>query len=247
MTTTSDPNVTPRRDTAPDRTRLRSGQRPRTGLPTRPKMWGAAAAVVVVMIACGLAAAWQVARAGDKTPVVVATSAVAAGHEITRADLSTVQVAGVPAAIPAARLDSLVGQHAAVDLVAQQILTGQMVTADPVPGEGQTLVGVALQPGRAPSTGLSVGDVVMVVAVPGDAGKASGKALTDPTVLAATARVYGVQHVQGARGGESVTVVVGHDYARQVAAYASTGRVALVEVPSATGPGADAAMTGNGG
>ena len=56
--------------------------------------------------------AWLYQQAGQKTPVVVVAAAVHAGHPLTRADLSTLDVAGAVTAISADHLDDAVGLSA---------------------------------------------------------------------------------------------------------------------------------------
>ena len=68
---------------------------------------------------------------------------------ITRDELIAVQVGGDLGlrSVPASRVESLVGQRAALDVAAGSLLTPEAVTAENVPAVGFSLVGVAASPG----------------------------------------------------------------------------------------------------
>jgi hypothetical protein len=105
-------------------------------------------------------------------------------------------------------------------------------TASPVPQAGRALVGVGLHPGQLSARSLLPGDVVLVVATPGDttqaaagpAGKGSGG-----RSASVRARVVDVGK-PAADGTVTVDVTVPSDQGGAVAALASTGRIALVEL-----------------
>ena len=155
---------------------------------------------------------------------------VAKGQVVERGDLVSKSVAGVGESIPVEDIETVVGQTAAVDLVSGQILSPAMVTAEPVPGDGQSVVGLALDPTRVPSAGLEPGDQVDLVAVPAGADAQGDAAETEaPEVLAAGAEVYAVGG-EGTAGGQLLlTVVVDAEEAAKIAAYSTQNRVAVVE------------------
>lgn len=191
----------------------------------------------LLVVGFGLAGAVIYSHAGDKVSVLEVGSAVTKGHQITAGDLLAVDVSGVPGAIAAADSASVVGQTAAVDLLPDTILTRGMVTGAAVPGPGQSLVGLALDASQAPTAGLGEGDLVSVIAVPGqDSTQASRQDLDNPVVLAPSATVYSVSG-SGTQGSQIlVTLIVPSAGAARVAAYETAGRVAVIEVP-ATGTG----------
>ena len=171
----------------------------------------AIAAGLLVLVLALAGAAWGM-TAGDKTSVLSISKGVAKGHEITREDLVST------------------GKTAAVDLVEGQILTEAMVTSDPVPAEGESLIGLALDPARVPGSGLAAGDSVDIVAVPAaEQAQADAKALDSPTVLADAAQVYDVAGAATSGGQVLVTVVVDDSDSARIAAYSTANRVAIVE------------------
>ena len=208
-----------------------SARSPSRGGPRRSPALIAFAGLLVVGFALGTGLA--VTRAGDKTSVVVVAAHVAEGQLIDRGDLTSTSVAGVPGALPSSDLDSVIGSTAAVDLIAGQVLIDDMLTDKAIPAAGETLVGLSLEPSRAPVSGLGPGDLVRVVAIPaGSGGDANVVDLDTPPVLTEAATVYAV--AGGADGGPvELTLVVADRAANRVAAYATAGRAAVIEIPSA--------------
>ncbi|MCK5891694.1 SAF domain-containing protein [Aeromicrobium sp.] len=177
-----------------------------------------------------LAGAVLFSQLGDRTDVLVVSTDVAKGQVITEGDLQRQSVAGVDAAIPVGAIDTVVGTTAKVDMVAGQIVTDSMVTRDPVPGDGQATVGLSLDAARAPSTGLSAGDLVSVVVVPsGTVDLGASVALDAPQILARGAEVLDVQGSPTDGATVLVTVIVDEDDASTIAAYSAAGLVAVVE------------------
>jgi flagella basal body P-ring formation protein FlgA len=98
------------------------------------------------------------------------------GEVIEASDLMAVRVGVDPALtpIPAADLQSLVGQRAAMDLAAGGLVTRQDVTASVLPAEGMSVVGVSLPAGGLPGTALQAGDRVRIVLVDPNGAWAAG-------------------------------------------------------------------------
>ncbi len=143
---------------APDAARLPAP--PRAVRPAR-----VAGALLVVLVCTSLAAVWGT-RAARTTAVLVAATDIAAGQQITAADLATVEVRGPRKnVVPAAQAERVVGRTAAVSIVEGSLLSERMVTNEAVPRAGEAVVGVALKPGAFPSE-LAAGDLVRVVAAP---------------------------------------------------------------------------------
>lgn len=183
----------------------------------------------LLIVGFGLAGAVLFGRAGDKVEVLVMGSGVAKGQVVERADLRTVAVAGAPDTVRVDDVDAVVGKTAAVDLVAGQLVTNDMVTAQLVPGPGETVVGLALEPVKVPSAGLAPGDLVDVIAVPAGNTEADATDLDDPVALTTGATVYAAAG-SGTSGGQLLlTLVVDSDDAARVATYSTAGRVAVVE------------------
>ena len=202
-----------------------------TKLPTRSRRVGQWAAAVLFVLVSMLLAAWVWQQQGDRVEVLVLGEQVPAGHVIERSDLATASVAGVNGAIPIEDVDDVVGSRAAVGLVPGQVLTDELLTTQPVPDEGQRIVGVDLDTSRAP-LGLGAGDVVTVLAVPPSGDASDPEILESPTVLSGAAEVFLVDRAEG--GGTRLSLVVPDADANRVAAFGAAGRIAVVQAPVGT-------------
>jgi hypothetical protein len=180
------------------------------------------------MLIVGFAAvgAWLYTAAGAKTAVVVVVRDVPAGHRIARSDVSTVDVAGGVTAIDGDRLDSVVGQAAAVHLLPNMLLQRSMVTSATGLAPSQAQVGVAVKSGQIPADGLAPGDVVEVAALPAANATLPGM----PQVLAERAEVFAVREDPATPGGTLLTLVVPTAQAVPVAAASVAGQIALIRV-----------------
>lgn len=179
----------------------------------------------VAMVALGaLGAAYLTQVVGNTVPVVAVVQTVRAGEVINRADLAVANVAADPALAPvtAERLDSFVGQRAAVDLSAGSLLTEQAVTDEVVPAAGRSLVGVALTSSQLPAAVLQPGDRVRVVDTPTAQGEPPST--TPSTIPGEVASAVGPDDT----GLTVVNLIVTDDRAADLAARVATGRVALV-------------------
>lgn len=219
---------------APDQTRgggLLSGRRDDgRRLRTAPRRRGLLAFAGLMIAGSALAGAVLFSQLGDRTDVLAVSADVAKGQVITEGDLQRRSIAGVDGAIPVEAIDTVVGTTAKVDMVAGQIVTDSMVTRDPVPGDGQATVGLSLDAARAPSAGLSAGDLVSVVAVPsGTVDLGASVALDAPQILARGAEVLDVKGSPTEGATVLVTVIVDEDDASTIAAYSAAGLVAVVE------------------
>lgn len=221
---------------------MAGGRRTGAGGPQKPRTrsWGLMVLAALLVLGSGLAvAAWGL-HAGQKTSVLVLTTPVAKGQVIERDDLASRAVAGVTDAIGVEDAETVVGQTAAVDLVVGQILTSAVVTSDPLPGPGESMIGLALDPTRVPGAGLEAGDQVDVIAVPAggnQSGDQDDTSLDAPVLLTTEAQVFSVGGEAAAGGLVLVTLLVDESDASKVAAYSTQNRVAVVE----TAPtGADA-------
>ena len=124
--------------------------------------------------------------------------------------------------IPAAQLDGVVGQRAAMDLPAGGLVTQGSIAATVVPAQDMSVVGVAVPAALLPGEPLRAGDQVRVVATPGQQGE-----VTDGEQRSITATVVGV-YPDADSGQTVVSVQVPYDQAAELAARAATGKVAVV-------------------
>lgn len=200
-----------------------------TALPTRQRNNGFVALAVALVVGLAAIGAYLYASAGAKTPVVMVVHRVEAGQVVARSDLTTVPVAGGIVAVAGSRLDTVVGQRAAVTLLPDMLVQRSMLTAgQPLPA-GQAQVGVAVHSGQLPADGLSPGDVVQVVALPSRDGTGIDAAAR---VLADHALVFTSRPDPAVNGGTLVTVTVPESVSTAVAAASGAGAVALVKVAS---------------
>jgi hypothetical protein len=200
----------------------RSASRP---LPTGNRRPGLVALAVLLIVGFGLSGALLVSRAGDTTDVLVVARAVPAGHVIESGDVAVAHIAGSVRAIAATERASVVGRTASVAVVEGQLLNRDMLSDAVVPAKDQAVVGLSLAPGQFPADGLAVGDRVLAVVVPTatDATSTSARAIT-------TAEVFGMRP-DPTRGPDTlITPVLPLEFAGQVLANSSAGRIGLVKV-----------------
>jgi hypothetical protein len=181
-------------------------------------------AAVILTLVGALVSAWAYASLGNTEQVVAVRTDVARGRVITADDLQTVRVAVDPSVrvVAASEAQGMVGQRAAVDLKAGQLLVPGSVTTQVFPEAGMSEVGLSLSASQLPSEPLRVGDRVRVVSTPGAQGDVDAASLVvfSGTVVAASAR--------DASGLTAVTVQVAQGVAAEVAARSASGRVAVV-------------------
>jgi len=211
----------------------RAGGLPAAALSTRSRPKGYLALAVALIVGLGALGYYFYTTAGSKTPVVVAVKDVPVGHTITRDDLGTVEVAGRVTAVAANHVDSLVGQQAAVEILADTLVQRAMVTTGSTVKPGEGLVGVSAAPGQIPSSGLNPGDKVDVLQLPvkgtTSAPSTSGSAASS-SVLVKSATVYDVRADPASSGGTLLTLIVPQDAAFGVAQASNSALIALVLV-----------------
>lgn len=175
-----------------------------------------------------LAAVWVYLSSSEAVESVAVRQTVMRGQTVEAGDLVTVRVSPDPALqlVPGSELDSFVGLRAALDLSAGSLLTREAVAAEVVPGEGYSVVGLALTPALMPGQPLQAGDSVRVVATPGQGG--------DPSTFEAAGTLFGAEVVAVSTPPVEfstetvVSVLVPEGQAADLARWASAGRVALV-------------------
>jgi len=169
-------------------------------------------------------------RVDIRVPVLAAAHAISAGQVVTADDVTTVKVAaeaGV-ATVPASQISTVVGQVAAVPLVAGTLLSAAQFAGAVWPGSGEAVIAVPVKPGRLPS-GLPAGARVTVLVVPtGTPGGAGGGQGGQPQVEKATATVVSAEPATDQSGTTVVTLVLSAADATRIAS--TGGDVALVRL-----------------
>ena len=193
--------------------------------PPRPRRRPMLILASVAMVLVGMVgSAWAYSSLGNSQSVVVARVDVARGAVITSDVLQVARVGVDPAlqVVPADSLDSLVGQRAAVDLKAGQLLVPQAVSGDVFPHHGTSVVGLTLGPGQIPGTPLQVGDQVRIASTPGAQGDVRAEQIKVFTGLVVEVAAPDTS------GNVTVSVEVPADQAPEVAVWSAAGRVAVL-------------------
>jgi hypothetical protein len=169
-------------------TRRRTDPNPATAMPSTVVTTRRRAPMRIVAglfaIALGfVVGAVVLAKVNKAVDVLSVARVVSAGSVLTDADLTTVKI--VPAdtlhVIAATRRAEIVGQTAAVPLVAGSLLTAEQIGTVTDPGAGQSILAVGVKTGRAPA-GLAAGASVLVLVVPSGSGYAAA-AVQAPAVV----------------------------------------------------------------
>jgi hypothetical protein len=197
-------------------------------VPPRERKPALAALAVLLILDGALATTLLVMRSGDRVSAVRITQQIGTGQFVPAGAIQEVQIADTGSEyVPWRYHDRVVTTYAAVTLLPGTLLTERMVTtASEELGPGKAIVGLALKAGQAP-VGLTKGDVVQVIYVP-----AAGRGTAQQRVLAPSARVQNVG-APGRTGSGLVSLVVDSTISPTVAAYASSGEIALTVLPGA--------------
>ncbi len=185
---------------------------------------------VALIVGLAVVAGYLYQQAGHKSAIVVMADSVPVGHAISRADLSTVSVAGPLTSIPGADLDRVVGLRASVTLLAGTPVQRSMLSTAGDLQPGQAQVGLALSSGQAPADGVQAGDEVEILRLP-DADTASTKGTDEAAqVLVAQAQVWSTRPDPSRTGGLLLTVTVPADVVSDVVSASGAGQVAVARV-----------------
>ncbi|BCY10929.1 SAF domain-containing protein [Actinoplanes sp. L3-i22] len=195
---------------------------------------GLLAAGVVVTVLATLGAYAFARNAGDAVPVLAVATTITAGHQISAADLKTVQVnrgSGLTP-IPADQQNTVIGKYAAVELVEGTLLTGGQVTDAAVPGPGKQLIGLELKPGQLPGRKLRPAEPITLVITSDPrnvtvGAKTATPALPRPLTIPATVAGIGDK---AADGTSVVDVVIAEAYGPGLVDLAQQGRVSIALV-----------------
>ncbi len=215
------------RGPSPDGLRLEPRQR-------RPKLSLIAAGLLVV-VGFGLAGAVLLARVADRQPVLALALPIEAGEVLSAGHLMTVRVGtddGVRL-VAAADREELVGRVATASLPAGTLVAAEQFSAGPTVGEGQSVVGLALEPGAYPMASLRPGTRVAVVLTSDPtAAPDSASGVDGPLAWGVEqAEVFAVEPLGETSRTLLVSVTVDQRAAPKIASAAAADRVRLVLVP----------------
>jgi hypothetical protein len=204
----------------------------------RPRRPGLLALGLLLVVGSATVTGSLLARSGATVPVLTLARPVAAGQRLGAADLVEARLGGSGLhAVSATDRDRVVGMTAVASLPAGTLLTGPMVTARPVPGTGEELVGLALKAGALPGAEVQPGRHVGVLRLPAPAGApVAGTGAEDPNggVLVPSALVASVR-TDPASGAALVSLVVPVDRALPVTAAGAAGLAAVAVLPETAG------------
>jgi SAF domain len=180
---------------------------------------------IVALCLGGLLSYMIYARVASETAVVAAARTVYRGETIEQGDLTTITVrdGSLPQTVPATSLADLVGKRAAFDLIEGSVIPSSAVIEEAIPAEGRAIVGLKLEPGRAPGNLLLPSSLVRLIALPGAADESTDK-------LAGSIFVGRVIDQSPAADGTSILVNVDVEAgaAPTIATLAAQDRIALV-------------------
>ncbi|TDE59965.1 hypothetical protein E1295_01570 [Nonomuraea mesophila] len=197
-------------------------------VPPRERKPALAALAVLLILGGALATTLLVLRSGDRVSAIRVTQQVGAGQKFTAQALEEVKIAaeGVDY-VSWSQREQVIGSFAAVTVLPGTLLTSQMgAEASSELGEGKATVGLALKPGQMPA-GLKAGDRVQLVHVPSRAAQGESR------VLAASALVFSVGDKSRTGNSGQITVVVDSSASPEIVAFASSGEIAVAELPGA--------------
>jgi hypothetical protein len=189
-------------------------------------------ALGVVALCLGALLSYVVySRVATQIAVIMMAHTVYRGETIDASDLTVVRLSGetVAKSVPAAQLDSLVGQKAVYDLPEGAVLTPGAVGEVVVPAEGRSVVGIKLATGRAPAALLTPASRVRLVALPA--------ATTDPgTSDQLAGKTYSALIIDQAPGADGASIVINVDVkngqAPTIALLAAADRIVVVRDPA---------------
>lgn len=184
--------------------------------------WVGIGVLAIVLAALGSATLFR--AIGPSQAYLAVAQDVPVGAQVTRDDIRVVRMNSTPglSPIPQSQLDDIVGQYAAVRLVAGTLLSLDQLTDEPVPPPGQQLVAIGLPPDRLPGGTLEAGDPVMVVAT----SRQNAEPDDNPRTFAA--RVHDVQPTEGRDDGVVVSLLVSERDGAAIASLAAAEQLTLV-------------------
>ncbi|GAA3709991.1 hypothetical protein GCM10022224_089440 [Nonomuraea antimicrobica] len=199
-------------------------------LPVSPRERKPALAALAVLLILGgaLATTLLVLNSGDRVSAIRVTQQIGAGQKFSQQAIEEVKIAdtGVDFVSWSQRAQVL-DSFAAVTILPGTLLTNQMgVRASSELGEGKATVGLSLKPGQMPA-GVAEGDRVQVIFVPSRSSQGESR------VLAASALVFSAGDRSRTGSSGQITVVVDAPAAPEIVSAASSGEIAVAELPGA--------------
>ncbi|MGI5283927.1 hypothetical protein ACQEVF_11400 [Nonomuraea polychroma] len=197
-------------------------------VPPRERKPALAALAVLLILGGALATTLLVLNSGDRVSAIRVTQQIGAGQKFPPEALEEVKIAetGIDY-VSWSQRQQVVNSFAAVTILPGTLLTNQMgVRASTELGEGKATVGLALKPGQMPA-GIQQGDRVQVIFVPSRSSQGQTR------VLASSALVFAAGDKSRSGNSGQITVVVDSAAAAEIAAFASTGEIAVAELPGA--------------
>lgn len=185
--------------------------------------WVGVGVLMIVLAALGAATLFR--AIGPSEQYLVLTEDVPAGTQLTSDHLNLVRLNTGPglSALPADRAEEVVGAYTAVPLMEGTLLAEEQLTPEQVPGPGEQLVSVSLDPSRVPGDTLPSGAPVMLVAT-ADRSEEAGPRTFDATV-------HDVRSAQGRSNDLYVSLVVPASDGATVAELAASEQLTVVRVP----------------
>lgn len=190
---------------------------PGVSLRPRRRPWLVIGGLLAMVTAAGVFALVYLGS-DARVPVLVVTRPVAAGQQLTTADLRVVRIVPGPGldVVRASDASAALGHTAAVPLAAGSLLTAGELGPAAWPPAGQLVVAVPVKPGRL-AAGVEPGTHVTVISVaPAAAGTGQGGVAGQPALTASGVVVAVTSGVDGA-GTSVVSLLLPEDSATQVA------------------------------
>jgi SAF domain-containing protein len=186
--------------------------------------WIGIGVLAIVLAALGSATLFR--AIGPSQSYLALAQDVPVGTQVTADDLRVVRMNSTPglSPIPASQVDGVVGQYAAVPLVAETLLSRDQLTDQPVPPPGQQLVAIGLAPNRLPGGELQAGDPVMLVTTSAD--NAAEPDAAAPRTF--PARVHDTQETEGRDDEVVVSLLVSERDGALIASLAAADLLTLV-------------------
>ncbi|WP_043620904.1 hypothetical protein [Nonomuraea candida] len=197
-------------------------------VPPRERKPALAALAVLLILGGALATTLLVLNTGDRVSAIRVTQQIGAGQKFTPEAIEEVKIADTGVEFVSwSQRQQVLDSFAAVTILPGTLLTNQMgVRASSELGEGKATVGLSLKPGQMPA-GVTAGDRVQVIFVPSRSSQGESR------VLAASALVFAAGDRTRTGGSGQITVVVNAPAAPEIVAAASSGEIAVAELPGA--------------
>jgi SAF domain len=188
---------------------------------------GLVALAVALVATGGLSAAYAITLVGSTDSYLAISRPVAAGTQITLADLATVRISSDPTLRPlsASRRGEVIGKYAAVRLFRGELLTQEQITDVPIGGSGTYLVSIGLSQSKVPAQRVQPGAKVVLVATPAATFSQDDKVTAPPQTFNG---IVSDVSTPSQNGTVYVNVAVAQTDGAQVATLAAADRIVIV-------------------